>query len=63
MHMEVWDVRHTYGYASVDMRIFGHEVSDNREGLIILVVDAKEHLVGWVLLGKCGFQVLVKVRF
>lgn len=45
------------------MRIFGHEVSDNREGLVILVINAKEYLVGWVLLGKSGFQVLVKVRF
>ena len=55
-------VERTYSYAGVDMRVFRYEVSDNREGLVVLVVDTEEDFIVWVLLSEGGFQVLVKVR-
>ena len=52
----------TYSYAGVDMRVFRYEVTDNREGLVVLVVDTEEDFIVWVLLSEGRFQVLVKVR-
>ena len=55
-------IERTYSYAGVDMRVFRYEVTDNREGLVVLVVDTEEDFIVWVLLSEGRFQVLVKVR-
>lgn len=45
------------------MGIFGCEVPDDTESLIIFIINTKEYLIVRVLLGECGFQILVEIRF
>ena len=49
----------TYSYAGVDMGVLRYEVTDDREGLVVLVINTEEDFIVWVLLSEGRFQVLV----
>ena len=61
-HTMKFNTRRTYGYAGIDMRVFGYEVADDRESLVIFVVNAEENFIVGVLLSERRLQILVKVR-